>query len=221
LPPGSVRGPFITQGSVLKISANGTTTSPVTRGAFVMEKILGIVPTPPPPNTGNIEPDTRGTTTVREQLDKHKTNLTCASCHVKMDPYGFALESFDVIGGYREFYRALLPPPEFGPQPPDARKVVHGQRIGYRPTKPVDCTGEMPDGRPFKNIAELQNILVSDEKALARAYVSHLVTYATGAPVSFANRAEVESILARAEPSGYGFRTLLVETVFSPLFSKQ
>ena len=226
LPPGSVRGPFITQGSVLKISANGTTTSPVTRGAFVMEKILGIVPTPPPPGTGNIEPDTRGTTTVRAQLEKHKNNATCASCHVKMDPYGFALESFDVMGAKRDFYRALndpppVAPPLIGPRLPDTREIVHGRRIEYHPGPPVDCTGELPDGRPFKNVAEMQDMLAADEEGLARAFVGQLITYATGAPVSFADRAEVESILARAKSSGYGVRTLLIQTVFSPLFSKQ
>lgn len=218
LPPGCVRGPFLTQGSVLKISANGTTTSPVTRGAFVMEKILGIVPTPPPPGTGSIEPDTRGTTTVREQLEKHKKDATCASCHVKMDPYGFALESFDVIGAPRDFYRALDDPAFIGPRLP--RKIVHGRGIGYEPGKPVDCTGELPDGRPFNNIAELQTMLAADEPGLARAFVGQLISYATGAPVSFADRAEVEKILARAKDSKYGVRTLLVETAMSPLFAR-
>lgn len=218
LPPGSVRGPFLTQGSVLKISANGTTTSPVTRGAFIMDKILGIVPTPPPPGTGVIEPDTRGTTTVREQLAKHKNNATCASCHVKMDPYGFALESFDVIGAPRDYYRALDDPNFIGPRLP--RKIVHGRGIGYESGKPVDCTGELPDGRPFKDIAELQDMLAANEEGLARAFVGQLVTYATGAPVSFADRAEVENILARAKATKYGVRTLLLETTQSPLFAR-
>jgi len=226
MPPGSVRGPFITQGSVLKISANGTTTSPVTRGAFVMEKILGIIPTPPPPGAGSIEPDTRGTTTIRAQLEKHKNDASCASCHVKMDPYGFALEGFDVIGANRDFYRALndSPPADpllFGPPRPDHRKILHGRRIEYRSSQPVDCTGELPDGRPFKTVAELQDLLAADEENLARAFVGHLITYATGASVSFGDRAEVESILARAKPSGYGVRSLIVQTIFSPLFSKQ
>ncbi len=226
LPPGSVRGPFIAQGSVLKISANGTTTSPVTRGAFVMDKILGIVPTPPPPNVGTIEPDTRGATTVREQLEKHKKNAICASCHVKMDPYGFALESFDVMGASRVAYRALNDPPAPGPAPmgppvPDTRRIVQGRRTEYHPGKPVDCTGQLPDGRPFKDLAELQDLLATNEEGLARAFVGQLVTYSTGATVSFADRAAVESILARSKESGYGVRTLLVETVLSPLFPKQ
>jgi hypothetical protein len=226
LPPGNVRGPFLAQGSVLKISANGTTTSPVTRGAFVMDKVLGIVPTPPPPNTGTIEPDTRGTTTVREQLEKHKNNAICASCHVKMDPYGFALESFDVIGGPRVAYRALNEPPQPGPQPfgpylPDTRKIVQGRRIDYHDGKPVDCTGQLPDGRPFKDLAELEDQLATNEEGLARAFVGQLITYSTGAPVTFSDRAEVESILARSKASSYGIRTLLVETVLSPLFARQ
>jgi len=145
---------------------------------------------------------------------------------VKMDPYGFALEGFDVIGANRDFYRALndSPPADpllFGPPRPDHRKILHGRRIEYRSSQPVDCTGELPDGRPFKTVAELQDLLAADEENLARAFVGHLITYATGASVSFGDRAEVESILARAKPSGYGVRSLIVQTIFSPLFSKQ
>ena len=221
LPPGSVRGPFLAQGSVLKITANGTTTSPVTRGAFVMEKILGIVPTPPPPNVGVIEPDTRGATTVREQLEKHKNNATCASCHLKMDPYGFALESFDVMGQTRDCYRALDDASFIGPPVREVRKIIHGRTIGYHPGKPVDCTGQLPDGRGFKDLAELEDLLAANPEGLARAFVGQLITYATGATVSFSDRAEVEGILARSKATDYGLRTLLVETTLSALFSKQ
>ena len=213
LPPGSLRGPFLTQASVLKVTANGTTTSPVIRGAFVMDKLLGIVPTPPPPGTGSIEPDTRGTTTIREQLAKHKTSATCASCHVKMDPYGFALESFDVVGEWREKYRATHAREDF-------TKIVHGRGIWYHFEKSVDCTGELPDGRPFNDLAGLRDLLAADEEGLARAFLGHLIAYATGAPVSFADRPEVERILARAKASRYGLRTLIIETTQSPLFSK-
>src|SRR5205807_1415376 len=107
LPAGSARGGFLTQAAILKITANGTTTSPVPRGAFVMDRPLGRPPEPPPPNIPAIEPDVRGTRTIREQLDKHRTNAACAACHAKIDPPGFALESFDVIGGFRTRYRSI------------------------------------------------------------------------------------------------------------------
>src|SRR5581483_7342531 len=103
-PADSVRGGILTQASVLKVTANGTTTSPVLRGAWVMERILGKPLPPPPPGVSAIESDTRGATTIREQLAKHRTQTSCAGCHAKIDPPGFALESFDVMGGYREKY---------------------------------------------------------------------------------------------------------------------
>ena len=107
LPKDCPRGGFLTQGAVLKVTANGTTTSPVPRGAFVMARLLGQPPEPPPPNIPAVEPDVRGATTIREQLAKHRSDATCASCHAKIDPPGFALESFDVIGGFRTRYRSV------------------------------------------------------------------------------------------------------------------
>ncbi len=107
LPPDSPRGGLMTQASVLKVTANGTTTSPVLRGAWIMERVLGEPPPPPPPSVPAIEPDTRGANTIRELLDKHRSVESCAGCHTKIDPAGFALESFDVMGGWRENYRAI------------------------------------------------------------------------------------------------------------------
>ncbi len=104
---GSHRGGLLTMGSVLKVTANGTTTSPIIRGAWVLERILGTPPPKPPADVAAIEPDIRGATTIREQLAKHRTVESCASCHRQIDPPGFALESFDVIGGWREHYRPL------------------------------------------------------------------------------------------------------------------
>jgi hypothetical protein len=215
LPPASPRGGFLTQGAVLKITANGTTTSPVKRGAFVMEQILGIVPTPPPPNIGSIEPNTQGATTIREQLEKHKRNTSCASCHVKMDPYGFALESFDVTGEWRDHYRV-----RGGAGDDKPRTIVNGHPINYHLDLPVDCTGQLPDGRPFEDIAGLRAMLAANEEMLARAFVGHLITYATGAPVSFADRAGVEEIVRGAKPSHYGVRSLLLETIQSRIFAQ-
>ncbi|MDB6140037.1 MAG: hypothetical protein JWO94_3109 [Verrucomicrobiaceae bacterium] len=213
LPKDSPRGGFLTMAAVLKTTANGTTTSPVKRGAFVMDKLLGIVPTPPPPDAGSVEPDTRGTTTIREQLAKHKRNATCAGCHLKMDPYGFALESFDVVGEWRDRYRATG-----WEGPEETRKTLHGKRIEYHFGPEVDCTGQMPDGRAFKDVNELRGMLAADPKRLARAFTGKLVTYATGADISFADRTAVEKILARTKASGYGLRSLIVEVILSDMF---
>jgi hypothetical protein len=106
LPKDSVRGGIMTQASILKVTANGTTTSPVLRGVWIMERILGFQ-TAPPSGVPALEPDIRGAVTIRQQLDKHRADPTCAGCHRKIDPPGFALESFDVMGGWRERYRAF------------------------------------------------------------------------------------------------------------------
>src|SRR5207253_5813133 len=105
LSPGSRRGGVLTMASVLKVTANGTTTSPVTRGAWVLDRILGTPPPRPPADVPALEPDVRGATTIREQLAKHRQAASCAACHSRIDPPGFALESFDVIGGWRDYYR--------------------------------------------------------------------------------------------------------------------
>jgi len=217
LPKDSPRaGGFLAQGAVLKVTANGTSTSPVIRGAFVMERILGIVPAPPPGDVGSVEPDTRGTTTIRAQLDKHRTNASCASCHVKMDPYGFALESFDVTGQWRDRYRIRGNGMKSGTP---VRPFVHGNGIDYRVTGPaVDCTGQLPDGRPFKDVRDLRGMLAADPYRLARAFLGHLITYATGAPVSIAERAEVDRILTKTRATRHGVRSLVIELVQSPLF---
>ena len=107
LPAGSVRGGMMTHSSVLKLTANGTTTSPVIRGKWIMERIAGYEIPAPPASVPAVEPDIRGAVTIREQLAKHRSDPSCASCHRKMDPPGFALESFDVMGGFRERYRGV------------------------------------------------------------------------------------------------------------------
>lgn len=216
LPAETVRGGFLTQAAVLKTTANGTTTSPVKRGAFVMDKILGIVPTPPPPDIGSIEPDVRGATTIREQLEKHRHNPSCAGCHAKMDPYGFALESFDVIGEWRANYRVVG-----GEGPHDKRKKVNGHPIEYHNGLPVDCTGELPDGRPFADVNALRDMLAADPERLARAFLGQLATYATGAPLGFADRAVAEQILAQTKDRQYGLRALTHALIQSELFRKK
>ena len=212
LPADSVRGGLLTQASVLKVTANGTTTSPVLRGNWIVERILGIE-VPPPPPVPAVEPDIRGAVTIRQQLEKHRSDESCASCHQIMDPPGFALESFDILGGWRDQYRAVA---EGKPGLPGRGK--NGQPFAFHNGLPVDSAGTLPDGRPFTDIRDFKKLLAEDEVTIARNLLRQLVVYATGAPVRFTDRPAVEAILAEAAPGGYGTRTLIHAIVQSDLF---
>ena len=213
LPKDSVRGGLMTQASVLKVTANGTTTSPVVRGVWIMERILGFH-TAQPANVPAIEPDIRGAVTIRQQLDKHRADPVCASCHRNIDPPGFALENFDVMGGWRDRYRAFAegarPEPGIG---------LSGQPFAFHYGLPVDAAGKLPDGRTFKDIREFKQLLLDrEEKTVARNVVGQLVTYATGAPVGFSDRKQVEEILDKTRGSEYGVRDMVQAIVASDLF---
>ena len=211
LPPGSHRGGVLTMASVLKVTANGTTTSPVTRGVWVNERILGTPPPKPPADVPSIEPDIRGATTIREQLAKHRQDASCASCHSKIDPPGFALESFDVIGGWREQYRTT--------GNGDRKDViVDGRRMPYRMGAKVDPSDVMPDGSKFKNVDEFKELLLKDKDQLARALTEKLLTYATGSAPDSTDKAELEAIVRKIREKNYGFRTLVHEIVQSKMF---
>jgi len=211
LPPNSHRGGVLTHASILKVTANGTTTSPILRGKWVLEKIIGTPPAPPPPNVGAIEPDIRGATTIRQQLERHKAIAACATCHKHIDPPGFALESFDVIGGWREFYRVSGGGKGFVPLPnyPD-RSVWRGPD--------VEIGGATAQGREFKNIDDYKSVLLEDKEQLARNLARQLLVFATGADVQFADREIVQSIAARMRERNYGLRSLVHEVVQSPAF---
>jgi len=184
----------------------------VLRGAWIMERILGKQPPPPPASVPAIEPDTRGATTIREQLDKHRSQESCAVCHAKIDPAGFALENFDVFGGWRERYRAL------GDGQKEQGIGKNGQPFAFHLGQPVDPSGVLPDGRKFDDIRGLKRLLLADERQIARNIARQLLVFATGAPVRFGDRPEVEQILDRAQPSQYGVRSLIEEIVQSTLF---
>ncbi len=209
LPPNSHRGGVLTMAGVLKATANGTTTSPVYRGAWVLDRILGTPPPGPPSDVPAIEPDIRGATTIREQLAKHRAASECASCHAKIDPPGFATESFDVIGGWRERYRTT------GHGDP---VVVNGQSMQYREGLPVDPGDVLPDGRRFRNIDEYKQLLLTDIDQIARALTEKLLTYATGAPPDAADQADVEAMIRQAAAKNYGLRTLIHAIVQSKPF---
>jgi hypothetical protein len=205
---------MLTMASVLKVTANGTTTSPVTRGVWVMERILGTPPPKPPADVPALEPDIRGATTIREQLAKHRQIASCASCHNKIDPPGFALESFDVIGGWREQYRTT--------GNGDRKDViVDGRRMPYRRGSMVDSAGVMPDGSKFTNIDEFKQLLLRDKDQLARALAEKLLTYATGAPAEATDKAEIDAIVKKTRDKDYGFRSLVHEIVQSKVFQSK
>jgi mono/diheme cytochrome c family protein len=215
LSPESPRGGFLTQASVLKVTANGTTTSPVLRGVWIVERILGIR-IPPPPPVPAVEPDIRGAVTIRQQLAKHSEDASCAACHSKMDPPGFALESFDVFGGWRDHYRAVAED-----KPAVEGRGKNGQPFEFHYGLPVDAAGSLPDGRPFQDIREFKKLLLGDDVPIARNLASQLIVYATGAPVRFSDRPAVEQILERTRSDAYGTRSLIHAIVQSDLFKNK
>jgi hypothetical protein len=216
LPKDSVRGGIMTQASMLKVTANGTTTSPVIRGVWIKERILGFH-TAPPAGVPALEPDIRGAVTIRQQLDRHRADPTCAACHQKIDPPGFALESFDVMGGWRDRYRAFAenarPEPGIG---------LSGQPFAFHYGLPVDSAGALGEGRAFKGIRDFKQLLLDyEERTVAQNFVSQLTTYATGAPILFSDRKQVEEILDKTRGSRYGIRDIVHQIVESDLFQNK
>lgn len=192
------RGGLLGQGSVLTATANGIDTSPVLRGVWVLESLLGTPPSPPPPDVEPIEPDTRGAVTIRQQLQQHRDVATCANCHKRIDPPGFALESYDEIGRYREQY------------------LLDG--AWKRPGPPVDPSGQLGSGESFDNIVELKRHLMSRLDRVTQNLASSLLTHATGRLDDPADRADMLNLLQSLpkspathdrEAHGVGMRTLL------------
>jgi len=204
LPKDSPRGGLLTQASILKATANGTVTSPVTRGNYVLSNLLGTPPSPPPPDAGSIEPDTRGKTTVREILAAHRNIETCAKCHREIDPPGFALESFDPIGGYRTRYRANV--------------AQLFQNKTYKDGPAVDASGVTADGKKFSGIQEFKQHLLSHKEQIARHFISELIVYSTGGEIQFADREEIDSIVARTREADFPVRTIIHKVTQSKMF---
>jgi hypothetical protein len=219
------RGGFLTMAATMKVTANGTTTTPVKRGAWVNKRILGTAIPPPPSDIAAIEPDVTGATSIRAQLAKHRDNAACASCHAKLDPPGFALESFDVIGGYRAWYRATQ-----GTKRPDFESIYPGllspdgkfkSHASYRVGPPTDPSGELQGGTKFTGVMDYRKMLVADrpkQRQLARNLANQLVVYSTGAPISFGDRTIIERILDKAGGDNPRMKELVHEVVQSPIF---
>lgn len=189
--PGGARGGLLGQGAFLTASANGVDTSPVVRGIYVLEKLLGYTPPPPPPDVPAIEPDIRGAKTIREPLEKHREAATCAACHRKIDPLGFALENFDAVGGWRE---------------------------AYGRSSPIDAAGKLPNGDAFSTVPEFRKLIVDRSDQFSRCLAGKLLTYALGRELEIGDRPATDKILAELELTKGGLRDLVRLVVLSEPF---
>jgi hypothetical protein len=185
------RGGLLGQASVLTTSANGVDTSPVVRGIWILENLLGTPPSPPPPGVEVPEPDARGELTVRQLYAKHRTVASCNDCHKKIDPLGFALENFDAVGGWRTKYES-----------------------GHA----IDPSGQMPNGEKFKDVTGLKQIMASNLDQFSRNLTHKLMTYATGRTMSVADRPVLDRIVMQSKKDGDGFRDLIKLIVTSEVF---
>ncbi|MES2598861.1 MAG: DUF1592 domain-containing protein [Verrucomicrobiota bacterium] len=191
LAPEARRGGLVTQGALLKVTADGTSTSPVVRGVFINERILGNHIPPPPPGIPAIEPDIRGATSIRDQLDKHRHNESCASCHQTIDPPGFALENYDPVGVWRSGYG----------------KEGRGAK--------VDPSGVTPEGAAFAGLAAWQKIQTQRAEGLGRGFATQFLTYATGAPLRFSQEDSVTQLVRQSQGRT---RALIRQSVLSDVF---
>jgi hypothetical protein len=214
LPPGSHRGGLLAQAAIHKLTADGTTTSPVKRGVWIMDRLFDDPPPPPPPGIAGVDPDTRGATTIRDQLAKHRSDASCAACHAKIDPPGFALECFDPVGGFRDRYRSTGKG-DPAPKPPQGLWFAH-----YKLGPTVDASGTLADGRPFAGVDELKQLIAADPRTLVRAFTAHMIRYATGADISYADRRTIDGILDATAPTQYGLRSILHAIAASPLITR-
>ncbi|MGI9472486.1 MAG: DUF1592 domain-containing protein [Rubripirellula sp.] len=209
-----VRGGLLGQASLMKVSANGTNTSPVVRGVFVTERILGNPPPPPPPGVAGVEPDIRGASTLRELLAKHRDLDSCRNCHAMIDPPGFALESFNPIGGWRERFRSLGEGDRVDVQ-------ISGRNVRYRLGPDVDASGELQNGKKFDGFLEFRRLLADNEDLLAEMLTTKLLTFATGREMGFSDRDLVNRLVEQSKQEGHGVKNLIELIVTSDAFRRK
>ena len=186
------RGGLLGHASVLTATSNGIETSPVVRGVWILENILGTPPAPPPPDVEPLEPDIRGSKTIREQLANHRKIATCNECHRNIDPLGFALENYDPIGMWR---------------------------YNYGRNKPkVDASDVMADGNEFNGIVSFKKILLEKQDQFAQCLAEKMLTYATGRTLEATDRPEVERIVNELKDRGYGLKDLVMLVATSEPF---
>jgi hypothetical protein len=186
------RGGLLGQASILTVTANGVDTSPVLRGVWLLENLLGTPPPLPPSDVEPLDPDIRGTTTIREQLTKHRETEACYECHRKIDPLGFALENFDPIGQWRDKY---------------------GDRAK------IDASGKLPSGEKFEDIVGFKKALLGRKNSFTRALTRKMLSYALGRRIEIMDRPKIDRILASMKEEGDGFQDLVRLVVLSEAFA--
>lgn len=202
LRPQDHRGGILTHASALMLTSDGTRHRPVHRGVWVSEAIFGRTPPSPPPNVEPLEPTPpdRPKATIRQQLEAHATHATCASCHAKIDPLGFAFDNFNAIGQWRT-----------------EENVPGGQ--GANP--PVNAVGKLPDGRAYAGPDEFKQLLAQDLDRFAEAFVEKLATYALRRVMTVDDRTHIKAIAVASKKDGYKLRTVIEHFVTSDLFAKR
>jgi hypothetical protein len=202
LNPDSHRGGLLTQASILSLTSDGTRHRPVHRGVWVSEAIFGRTPPPPPPNVEPLAPtpSNQPKATIRLQLEAHATHATCASCHQKIDPLGFAFDNFDAIGRWRT-----------------REQVAGGQ--GDDPL--VNASGQLPDGRPYNGAAEFKQLLAQDLDRFAEAFVEQLATYALRRVMTIDDVPQIKAIAAASKQDGYQLQTVIENLILSDLMRKR
>jgi mono/diheme cytochrome c family protein len=190
--PGKERGGLLTQASILTVTSNPTRTSPVKRGRWVLEQLLGTPPPPPPPNVPELAETEKAVLSgsLRQRMEQHRVNPNCANCHARMDPIGFAFENFNAIGSFR---------------------VKDGEF-------PIDPAGTLPDGRSFKGPGELKAILKEKKDLVSRCLTEKLLIYALGRGLEYYDRPSIDRINAALARNEYKFSTLVTEIVRSDPF---
>ena len=202
LKPEDHRGGLLTMGAVLGLTSDGTRHRPVHRGVWVSEAIFAKTPPPPPANVSAIEPNPPDSpkATIRQKIEAHRSNASCAACHAKIDHYGIAWDNYDAIGQWRT-----------------REKVAKG--TGEDP--PIDASGLMPDGRPFKDSVQFKQLLLQDRGAIARAFIEHLSTYALRRVLTVDDQDDLKSIEAEAKKNDYRVKDIIRAVALSDLLRKR
>ena len=192
------RGGLLTMPAIMTVTANGVDTSPIVRGVYVLENILGTPPPSPPPDVEPLSPDLRGVKTLKEQLEIHRNQEACMSCHQKIDPMGYALESFDPIGRWRDHY-------------PKVDKKA-------KQAEPIDTSAVLANSHEVKDLVDFKAMLMERESQVAHCLTEKMLTYATGRLLEVGDRGEIDQITDELKKNGYRLRDLVHLVVQSKIF---